>query len=212
MEEVSADVVFLQETGLNSEKYQTEQYHFREEAEILQIFTKHKILRENHWESGGFWFGKSADIEVNGKVIRFYNIYLQPFYFNKELVKPTGDRNVDETKYKSMVLKMKETFKDHQIQINQIQKDIENCPYLVIAGGDLNSVPNSYEYYALRKNLTDSFEKTGKGSGTSFHDYKFPIRIDYLFSSKTIDPISCEVNRNVKLSDHFPVIATFKTH
>ncbi|MGS0748127.1 hypothetical protein [Halpernia sp. GG3] len=50
----------------------------------------------------------------------------------------------------------------------------------------------------------------GSGSATSFHDYKFPIRIDYIFTSKEIEPISYKVDRSARLSDHFPVIATFK--
>ena len=32
----------------------------------------------------------------------------------------------------------------------------------------------------------------------------------YIFTSKEIKPISYKVDRNVKLSDHFPVIAEFK--
>lgn len=50
----------------------------------------------------------------------------------------------------------------------------------------------------------------GSGSATSFHDYKFPIRIDYLFSSPAIKPTGYTVDRELKISDHFPVISSFK--
>ena len=52
--------------------------------------------------------------------------------------------------------------------------------------------------------------EVGNGSGTSFHDYQFPIRIDYIFCSKSIKPVNYQVDRSVKISDHYPVIAEFK--
>ena len=100
---------------------------------------------------------------------------------------------------------------DHQDEVADIQKAVADSPYPVILAGDFNAVPNSYEYYHIGKNLKDVFVETGNGSATSFHDYKFPIRIDYIFSSPSVKPLSYKVDRSVKLSDHFPVIATFKT-
>ncbi|NHX22368.1 endonuclease, partial [Escherichia coli] len=68
-------------------------------------------------------------------------------------------------------------FKAHQTQVEQIRLAVEKSPYPVVLGGDFNAVPNSYEYYYLSQNMTDSFLEVGKGLGTTFHDYKFPIRI-----------------------------------
>ncbi|WP_260390396.1 endonuclease/exonuclease/phosphatase family protein [Riemerella anatipestifer] len=79
----------------------------------------------------------------------------------------------------------------------------------MILGGDFNAVPNSYEYYYLSQNMTDSFLEVGKGLGTTFHDYKFPIRIDYLFSTKEIKPVSLKTDRSRQLSDHYPIIGEF---
>ena len=104
---------------------------------------------------------------------------------------------------------MAESFRLHQDQIAEVRKFINNSPYPIIVGGDFNSVPNSYEYYNVGKGLNDAFMDAGSGSATSFHDYKFPIRIDYLFSSPSIKATKYEVNRNVKVSDHFPVITYF---
>jgi endonuclease/exonuclease/phosphatase (EEP) superfamily protein YafD len=101
-------------------------------------------------------------------------------------------------------------FKAHQEQVAAAREAIETSPYPVIMAGDFNSVPNSYEYYHLGKDMKDAFVVAGSGSATSFHDFKFPIRIDYMFTSKEILPISYKVDRSERLSDHFPVIATFK--
>ena len=153
---------------------------------------------------------KSYDVNIKGKTYRFINIYLEPFYLNKDMVKPTEDQAVNEHKFKNLIKRMVPTFKAHQAQISAARQAIESSPYPIIMAGDFNSVPNSYEYYHLGKDLQDAFEIVGSGSATSFHDWKFPIRIDYIFTSKEIVPISYKVDRSARLSDHFPVIATFK--
>ena len=150
-----------------------------------------------------------ADIKINGKIIRFVNVYMEPFYLDKSMVKPTKDMNVNEEKAKNIIHKLVPTFRKHQSQIAPIKGFLDNSPYPIILAGDFNAVPNSYEYYTLSENLEDTFLKVGKGSGTSFHDFKFPIKIDHIFASKSITPISYKVDRSVKISDHFPVIAEF---
>lgn len=101
------------------------------------------------------------------------------------------------------------TFRAHEDQIKKIRKAVDGSPYPVILAGDFNSVPNSYEYYNLGKNLEDAFVKAGNGISTSFHEYSFPLRIDYIFTSSSIIPVSYKVDHSVKLSDHYPVIAEF---
>lgn len=150
-----------------------------------------------------------ADIKVNGKIVRFVNVYMEPFYLDKSMVKPTADMNVNEEKAKDILRKLVPTFRKHQSQIAPIKGFLDSSPYPIILAGDFNSVPNSYEYYTLSENLEDTFLKVGKGSGTSFHDFKFPIKIDHVFASESIIPISYKVDRSVRISDHFPVIAEF---
>ena len=150
-----------------------------------------------------------ADIKINEKIIRFVNVYMEPFYLDKSMVKPTKDMNVNQEKAKNILHKLVPTFRKHQTQIAPIKGFLDSSPYPIILAGDFNSVPNSYEYYTLSENLEDTFLKVGKGSGTSFHDFKFPIKIDHIFASKSITPISYKVDRSVKISDHFPVIAEF---
>lgn len=178
--------------------------------EILALNSKAEIIKKEKlatFSNGNAFY---ADIKFNGKIIRIVNVYLNPFFFDKQMVKPVDDLEENKTKLKDVVKKLVPTFRIHQKEIVDIRKAIDNSPYPVILAGDFNSVPNSYEYYELGKGLTDAFVAVGRGSSTSFHDYKFPIRIDYIFTSKEIKPISYRVDRSVKLSDHFPVIAEFK--
>ena len=204
MDKENADVVLFQENKFEGDHPGYLQYP------IVALKTRHKLLKHgNVIETPANGNGFYADIEINGKIIRFINIYLEPFMLEKDMVKPTADADTNAVKAKNLIKRFVPTFKLHQDQITYVQKAVKESPYPVILTGDFNSVPNSWEYYHLVGGLQDAFVVTGTGSATSFHDYKFPIRIDYIFSSKEIKPRSYKVDRSIKLSDHFPVIATF---
>lgn len=206
-----ADILLLQEDG--GKGYESLGYQVVNPSKNLTVLSKYKIVDTkiiNPDDESVSIPGVQIDIEIKGKQYRFIDVYLKPFKFEKSMIKLDGDNNEDEEKVKSIVKRLIPTFKIHQEQVNAINKAVENSPYPVILAGDFNSVPNSYEYYHLLNGMQDCFVEAGKGSATSFHDYKFPIRIDYIFASKSIKPISYKVDRSVKISDHFPVIATFK--
>jgi endonuclease/exonuclease/phosphatase (EEP) superfamily protein YafD len=209
----NADIVMLQEYG-GEMKYHFQGLQAGPQSYVIQVFSKHRIIEQKQLIESDYIYNNAyasqTDIEIKGKIYRFINVYLQPFKFRKHMVKLNGNSEEDEQKVKNVIKRLIPTFKMHQDQIASIRESIDNSPYPVILAGDFNSVPNSYEYYHLLKDLQDAFVESGSGSGTSFHDYKYPIRIDYIFSSESIKPLSYHVDRSVKLSDHFPVIATFK--
>ncbi|OCA71147.1 endonuclease/exonuclease/phosphatase family protein [Chryseobacterium arthrosphaerae] len=208
----NADVMLLQEDG--GDAYKFEGYEKVNPGVGLTILSKYKIIShkiiESHDEDVKVP-GLQADIEIEGKIYRFVNIHLQSFHFEKDMVKLNGNADTNEQKVKDIVKTLIPTFKKHQTQVALIREVIDNSPYPVILAGDFNSVPNSYEYYHLSDGLEDAFIEAGKGSATSFHDYKFPIRIDYVFSSKSLSAVSYKVDRSVSLSDHYPVIVKFST-
>ena len=202
------DVVFFQEFD---NKQKPEGYNFAgKNYAYIKIFSKFPIsetgLIKTDVNNG---LSIYADIKINGKTIRFVNIYMEPFFLEKKMVRPTSDMNRNEEKARKVLHMLIPTFKKHETEINQIKDFINASPYPVIVGGDFNAVPNSYEYYKVSECLQDVFLKAGKGSGTSFHDFKFPLKIDHVFASESITPISYKVDRTVRISDHFPVIATF---
>lgn len=211
LEAENPDVIFMQEKGSDIKaRMPLKGYNNIFEEEIIAIYSKFPIKEKGNIVTNlGNGHAQYADIDVNGKTIRFINMYLEPFYLNKTMVKPSKSEEINKEKAKKLGSRMAESFRLHQDQIAEVRKFINNSPYPVIVGGDFNSVPNSYEYYHVGKDLNDAFMDAGSGSATSFHDYKFPIRIDYLFSSPSIKATKYEVNRNVKVSDHFPVISYF---
>lgn len=209
---LDADIILLQEHG-------GREYNFNGTKEesidaITATFSKYKIMDHKELIKSDFEtnnaYANQIDVEINGKPFRIINVYLQPFKFEKSMVKLNGNNEENEQKVKGVVRRLIPTFKKHQEQVEVIREALENSPYPVILAGDLNSVPNSYEYYHLSKGLKDAFVVVGRGSATSFHDYKFPLRIDYVFSSESIKPVSYKVDRSVRLSDHYPVVATFQ--
>lgn len=205
-----ADVILLQEYN---DQYQVPGYEFNTgKYEIVALNSKTKILDQAKIATHGNGNSFYADIEIEGKRIRFINIYLSPFSFEKHKVKPTEDFEQNENKLRYILGKLVPTFKNHQSEVEEIHNAVSASPYPVILAGDFNAVPNSYEYYHLVKNLQDAFVEAGRGSATSFHDYKFPIRIDHVFCSESIQPITYKVDRSAKLSDHFPVITEFYIH
>jgi endonuclease/exonuclease/phosphatase family metal-dependent hydrolase len=205
------DIVFLQEAGfVKYNRYRFKNLKYQSIADIIFFYSKYPILESKEWLPKDNAYVKSYDVKINDKTYRFINVYLEPFYLDKSKFRPTDNQAENEGKFKNLIKTMVATFKAHQTQIFTAREAVETSPYPIIMAGDFNSVPNSYEYYHLGKNLQDAFEVTGNGSSTSFHDWKFPIRIDYIFTSKEITPITYKVDRSAKLSDHFPVIGTFK--
>lgn len=205
---VNPDVVFFQESRFyKHEILNLKDLKYRYKCFIVELHSKFEILEagsilDNPLQGSSFY----ADIKISGRKIRLVNVYLEPFRFNKKMFKS----NVTISTFGQHLNTFENIFLVHQGQVAIIKKFLNESPYPVILAGDFNAVPNSYEYYHLGKGLKDVFMEVGNGSSTSFHDYKFPIRIDYVFCSREIKPISYKVDRSVKISDHFPVIAEFK--
>lgn len=212
LKSLDADVLLLQEdAGII---YRFDGYQKANPGGGLTILTKHRIVKQqliDPQDENVRIPGLQVDIEIKGKVYRFIDVYLNPFRFQKDMVRLNGNTDTDEQKIKDVVKRLIPTFKKHQDQVTLIREAIDNSPYPVILAGDFNSVPNSYEYYHLSEGLEDAFVEAGIGSATSFHDYKFPIRIDYIFSSQSLKAISYKVDRSVSISDHYPVIVKFST-
>ncbi len=204
----NADIVLLQEF---TSDFPVQGYEYTANQRLIAISSRFEI---HHQEAivleEGAGSALFADIKINGQIIRFITVYLHPFSFEKQKVKPADDFEENKAKSKYILKQLIPNFKRHQDEVEKIREVIQKSPYPVILTGDFNAVPNSYEYYQLSAGLQDVFVAVGNGNGTSFHDYKIPIRIDYIFASESLQPVSYQIDRSVKLSDHYPVIAEFK--
>ena len=93
-------------------------------------------------------------------------------------------------------------------QARIVRDEIERSPYPVIVVGDFNSIPLSYAYMHISQNMHDAWRETTWGRwGATCEKRGIGIRIDYILSSPTLLPISCDVIKTSG-SDHRPVVAT----
>ncbi|MGV0925206.1 endonuclease/exonuclease/phosphatase family protein [Empedobacter tilapiae] len=214
-----ADIMLLQEAYQGQQKsLKNKEFkdYYSEFYGLLTIYSKYpiiqtkKIIPDNNEELNGL--AAYADIDLGTDTIRVINVYLEPMYIDKEMVKEIIQSDTSqkaEISSKKVELKLVKGMQKHQKQLEAIIPYITSSRHPVILGTDLNSTPVSYEYEKLKKYLTDSFIEVGKGDATTFHGFKFPIRIDYLFHSKEFKTVEAYIIRK-KFSDHYPVVVKYK--
>ena len=92
-------------------------------------------------------------------------------------------------------------------QVDTIQHFIEQwLPRPVIIMGDFNDTPVSYTLNTLTKHLTSAYTQSGTGTGFTFHDRGFPVRIDHiLFSGDRWKSHHTYTDKSINYSDHYPI-------
>jgi hypothetical protein len=213
-----ADIMLFQEAREPIQKKWSKNQlkdYYKEYFDLLTFYSKYPIINAKVIESSdesSIGIAAYADIDLGLDTIRFINLYMQPMQIKKELVKEvinSDSREEMEITGKLIENKLVNGMKMHEKQFETLIPFIQNSPYPIILGADLNSTPESYEYQTLNKYLVDSYIQKGQGNGTTFHGFKFPIRIDYLFHSKGIEVIKAKVIRK-KFSDHYPLLVEYK--
>ncbi len=214
----NADLVVLQEVYWKGKKFEKMrdsvfQDYYHEKHSIIQFFSKYPIIETKKiilGENRTTGHAAYADIDTGKDTIRIINIYLESMLIDKDLVKETLDTERAEENSKKITNKLSRGFLEHEKQIQKIIPYIVGSKHPIILAGDLNSVPNSYEYQQFIYRLNDAYHAVGKSSGTTFHEFKYPLRLDYIFHSDEIMPVKVEVKRGRKLSDHYPVVGYFR--
>ena len=104
--------------------------------------------------------------------------------------------------------KMRRGITQRPRQVEEVMKDVDECPVRSVVLGDFNDNPLSYTLYRLSRGRQDSFVQAGKGFGATFRPLWPLLRIDYILYPRDLHVVSYEVPK-VKYSDHYPVIATY---
>ncbi len=186
--------------------YDSHVYSFKNETNDngLAIFSKYPIVN-----NGLILLNKDnqnnciyADIKVEDDTIRIYNFHLKSMGIKlSEFKKP--DHFSENSK--RTVTKLGSASSKRAVEIHEIIKNIEQCPYPYILTCDFNELVYGNNYYKLKKKANDTFEEVGSGFGFTFNSLLFFIRIDHQFSSDSIIPVDFRVIREMKKSDHFPL-------
>ncbi|MEY4703682.1 MAG: hypothetical protein RIR96_1579 [Bacteroidota bacterium] len=153
-----------------------------------------------------------ADVVHDDDTIRFFNIHLQSFKLNKSdrnyIDNPSLDdqESIDESK--SILKKFKKGYEWRRKQVVDIKAEMNKSTHPVILCGDFNDQPNSYAYTHLLEGLDDPYLKHGSGLGNTFTGLLPILRIDHIFTDKSIESRQfIRVEKNY--CDHYPLVGDF---
>lgn len=204
------DIVAFQEFDSQRRKGKDfDAYEYRyvnvESGKVAQaIFSKFPIVNK-----GSLDFPDSAnnaifaDIVIKKDTFRVYNLHLQ-----SHKVIPNIRRISREPKTR-LLKRMSRSFAKQQEQALLFTEHRNASSYKKIICGDLNNTQFSDVYRQVKGNMWDSFLEEGSGYGRTYNFKYYPLRIDFILVDKAFK-VQTHKNYDVKLSDHFPVMASFK--
>ncbi len=211
----SVDILCLQEySEFSGDRNNTKSYmgYFTASAkgrDDMIIFSRFPIkdsgtIEFGHTNNSAMW----ADIDVNGKTMRVFNVHLETTGFNRTLRKiaqqefqghHVENNAIINTLYgnytRGMVVRAG--------QANIVAEQIRNSKRSTIVCGDFNDVPYSYTYNVMKGNLVDGFKECGTGFMNTFREKK-KVRIDYIFHDESLKGITY-YKQDLSYSDHNPV-------
>ncbi len=208
---------YMEDSGdtINSARYKS---YFNDMAmgmSDMAIFSRYPIADSDtiifgeNTNNSGMW----ADIDINGKFVRVFNVHLQTTGINRT------QRHLSRQQEQGMVVENSSMLKafygtytygmgQRASQADHVAQLIAQSPHPVIVCGDFNDVPYSYVYNTMKGDLVDGFRECGKGFMYTFNQGKKMVRIDYIFHSDNIEG-SNYYKQEVNYSDHFPVFMKF---
>ncbi len=148
-----------------------------------------------------------ADLLLSKKdTLRVYNVHLQsmgithtnPEYY-EDLV----------SEYDDAKAKFLEGASVRAEQLSVLLEHAEGCAYPILIVGDFNDVPYSYNYFKLRRNFVNAFEKAGSGLGFTYNgDLPF-LRIDNQFFNDDLSIHSFTTMDSTDYSDHHAILGIY---
>ena len=175
---------------------------FHVEKTSQAIYSKFRII-----QTGSLNFENSlnnalyADIVIRKDTIRVYNLHLQSLVVRAGSFK----REQPQRLYRRLGL----TIKKQQQQANMVKDHASKVSYNKIICGDLNSTQFSRVYHTIKGEMKDSFQEKGFGLGDTYTLKHLPFRIDFILTDPELE-IKSHKNFDVRLSDHTPVMASFR--
>lgn len=193
----------------NSKSYKEYFNYMTTGRDDMVIFSRFPIKKTNtidfqHTNNSAMW----ADIDVNGKMVRVFNVHLETTGFNRTLHK-AAKMEMQGSHIEENAL-IKAIYGNYTLgmivragQANMVAQEIRKSDYPVILCGDFNDVPYSYVYNTMKGNLVDGFKECGEGFMYTFRGKKM-VRIDYIFHDESLSGESY-YKQNLSYSDHYPV-------
>lgn len=204
------DIICFQEFGIKERnKFKKYTYHYVESAQHsrkvkLAVYSKYPIISKgllNFPDSGNE--GAFVDIVFKKDTVRVYNVHIESLRIvpNPEVLAKEASTKL----YKRLTA----TFMKQQQQAEIISAHKKTTKHKTIVCGDFNGTQYANVYRTIRGDMQDTFQEKGTGYGRTYNFKYYPVRIDFILADKKMEVLSHK-NYNVKLSDHFPVMASFR--
>lgn len=148
-----------------------------------------------------------ADIKVQDKLFRLYNVHFQSISFEKQDYDYIGKVAKMDPEYKSsrrIAGMLKSAFIRRSEQVKIMKAAMATCTIPYVIAGDFNDTPASYCVTQITHSLKNAFKEKGRGFGKTYNGAFPNFQIDYIATTKEFDVMNYHISRE-KLSDHFPV-------
>lgn len=204
-----ADIACIQEFDHRKIKefeqypYRYVNYIFSNEKRVVQsIMSKYPILQK-----GSLDFPNSknnaiyADILIKEDTVRIYNLHLQSLSVRPGSIKKEEPQR--------LFNRLDKSFQKQQEQAKLVQEHSMKVSHKKIICGDFNNTEFSSVYKSIKGDMNDSFHEKGSGLGSTYIFKFLPFRIDFILTDPEIE-IKSHKNFDVRLSDHTPIMASFR--
>lgn len=201
------DILVMQEYTYQARKFLLRAYPYYTETPAEAGKTFQAIFSKYPLRSGGMVeFPDSrnntiyADIDLGSDTIRVYNVHLQSYGIGSRrfLLRGYGTRFLG---------RLSAVAQHHREQTELIRAHLAQSPHPVLLCGDFNSPPFSNTYRRMKEGFQDTYAAYGRGLGTTYSLKGIPYRIDYILADSAF-AVRDHRNYPVRLSDHFPLMAT----
>ncbi len=223
-DKANADVLLFQELYFTPEEFNsysqsypnlqnTKVVNHHEGSNLLTV-SRFRSINKGIISGEGSVFALFSDLLVYEDTLRIYNIQLASNYLDEEKsIFDQGFQLNDPESQKqasSIIRKLKRGYQTRTAEVQVLTSHIQESPYPVLLGGDLNDTPMSYAYHQIRSaGLKDAFKKNRKAGMSNTHNENLPpIRIDYILHDEKYKTLSYTCISE-SASDHFPVTAIF---
>lgn len=179
------------------------------EARGLAIFSRYPLSNKSFipFDKSGSNGSLSADININSKRVRIYNVHLKSISFKKEdyeYIEKVKEISPDKQSSKRIFRMLRSAFIKRAENVDLLKAELSKLEIPYIVAGDFNDTPASFAVNEITGNLENAFKKQGQGLGITYNG-KFPnFQIDYIAASKEFRIVNYQVTKE-KLSDHYPV-------
>lgn len=207
IEKEQPDVICFQEfyrkNPVDFKDYPYKFIHFKRKGDQLgnAIYSKYPLRN-----TGAFDFKNSnnntlyADVIKGKDTIRVYSLHLQSHGVIPEV------QFLQEQNTEKLFRQLHNRFVQQEKQVKAILNHKSKTTYPVLIMGDFNNTPFSYSYKKLKTNMNDAFREAGSGMGSTFSFAGFPMRIDFILASPSLEVTSFETLKGT-FSDHRAITA-----